>query len=313
MECHVCPSCGSGEVVEQGPIPAGYTFAGRRLHTPMGAARQYRCPTCRLGFRWPQPSESELTELYQLAEADPWTYTPSERPDWVLALRTIEKSAVSRVLDVGCFDGAFLGMLPLRTEKYGVEISQPAADRARKAGISILGGTLQNLAEEPFDAVVAFDVIEHVRDPEEFLHDMAVLTKPGGLVIISTGNLDSLSWRFMGSRYWYSSLPEHLSFTSPSWAKLVGHRCGLELRSVALFSHAASRGPALRAAEAAKNLIFRASPNFFDKLRGLGFGSREIADHPALLKTPPIWITARDQYIAVFERSPEALGDNRPS
>lgn len=286
-----------------GSIPPGYTFAGRRLEKGMGAATMYRCQTCRVAFRWPQPGAEELSRLYQLGESDQWTYDTTTRVDWGIALRLLSESGARNVLDVGCFEGGFLLSLPDAVQKTGIEISRPAAEKAESAGIRILSHTIEEApGAGEFDAVAAFDVIEHVRSPRHLLGAMAAHVQPGGVVLISTGNLDSASWRFMGPAYWYSALPEHLSFTSPAWARHEAPSLGLILERVVPFSHAGHPSLKVRVAETAKNLLYRTLPSAFAALRRRGMGGVDTSADAGLEKTPPIWITARDQYLAVFRK-----------
>ena len=298
-----CPACGGTDLHRVGRIPPGYTFAGRVLDEGMGEADLLRCRHCLLGFRHPRPSPQELAALYQLAESAQWTYDAVTRRDWVLAGRLVREAGARSVLDVGCFDGGFLRGLDGVQRKAGIEISAPAAERASAAGIDVLGSTLEETkAEAQFDAVVAFDVIEHVHDPLDFLRGMSRHARPGGLVLVSTGNLDAPAWRFMGAPYWYAALPEHLSFTSPSWIDWAGGELGLKLERTELFSHAADRSRGVRLSEAVKNVIYRLSPGFFAFLRRKGLGGVSVGESGDLARTPPIWITARDQYVAVLRK-----------
>ena len=135
-----------------------------------------------------------------------------------------------RVLDVGCFDGGFFDHVGPGVDRYGVEIHDVAAANATdKRGVQIVAASYTELAGlgASFDAVVSFDVIEHVHEPREFLTALAAVVRPGGSVIVGTGNADAPTWRLMGSRYWYSWYPEHISFVSPRWFAQAAPASGL--------------------------------------------------------------------------------------
>jgi len=100
-----------------------------------------------------------------------------------------------RVLDVGC--GGGLLAEPLR--RLGAEVTaidaEPATiDVARRhaaeSGLAIdyRATTVEALAAggERFDVVTALEVIEHVSEPEILVESLAAVTKPGGLVVMST-------------------------------------------------------------------------------------------------------------------------------
>src|SRR6266851_1741705 len=68
---------------------------------------------------------------------------------------------------VGCFDGSFLDDPIFPTEgRFGIEVQPRAAGLARSRGITIVGTDFDDLRslDSTYDAVVAFDVIEHVHD-----------------------------------------------------------------------------------------------------------------------------------------------------
>lgn len=82
-----------------------------------------------------------------------------------------------RVLDYGCGSGLFVQFL--RQRGY-----QQASGYDAYAG----GGPYAELPHEPQDVILAQDVIEHVADPAEFLRTLAVLAKPGALLVLGTPN-----------------------------------------------------------------------------------------------------------------------------
>ncbi len=247
-------------------------------------------------------SKAELDALYRAGASDNWQHSSGARPDWMLASKWIDDlSGTGSVLDVGCFDGQFLSYLD-RVERYGVEIHQGAAERARSRGIEIVGADYEALAgfAGRFDVVTSFDVIEHVHDPRYFVHLLAGAVKPGGAVIISTGNTDALSWRFMGSRYWYCTIAEHISFINPRWCNWFAAESGLEVARVQTFSH--KQGTAQEKIEnLIKNAAYRLVPGLAAFARRHGLGGVDVDSDDALSLTPPNWLTARDHFIVMMQ------------
>lgn len=69
-------------------------------------------------------------------------------------------------------------------------------------------GVLENC--EPYDVVVMWHAIEHLEDPWHVLSRIADRLKPGGLLILTAPNPDSLQYRTFG-RYWvHVDAPRHL-------------------------------------------------------------------------------------------------------
>jgi SAM-dependent methyltransferase len=108
----------------------------------------------------------------------------------------------TRVLEVGCGEGSGLTLLRQMGFQHlsGVEVS---AERARRAAaklprdisvqVNSPTGALP-FADATFDAVISAAVIEHTVDPVAFVADLTRVTKPGGVIVISS---DCYSWRIL--------------------------------------------------------------------------------------------------------------------
>jgi len=246
-----------------------------------------------------------LDALYRTCSIAQWQYDPSGRFDWVLTHRHLESRLGSgSVLDIGCFDGAFHEYLGSTWKGYGIEINLDARARAVERGITLLGDNVTDLEHVTgeFDAVVAFDVLEHVVDPRALLGQMAARTRPGGTVAIASGNTDAPSWKLMGSRYWYCTIPEHMAFLSETWCRRAGIHFGLELVTMERYCHERVRAPRHVVHELASNLLYRFFPGVFAFLRSAGVGDKDASAHEALKHYPPTWTTARDHVVAVYKK-----------
>ncbi len=77
---------------------------------------------------------------------------------------------------------------------YGIDISEPTVSEARAAfDREPLRGAVADVRELPFrdasfDAVYSMGTIEHVRDPERALQELARVLKPGGRAIVGVPN-----------------------------------------------------------------------------------------------------------------------------
>jgi O-antigen biosynthesis protein len=101
-----------------------------------------------------------------------------------------------RVLDLGCGDGHNGGLLKQAgaREVVGVELDPGAAAEARRRLDAVIEAdlaTLQpgQLGEQPFDAVLASDVFEHLAEPEVVLARVLQRLRPGGAVVVSMPNV----------------------------------------------------------------------------------------------------------------------------
>ncbi len=97
-----------------------------------------------------------------------------------------------RLLDIGCATGAFLMAAKNRGwNPQGLDVSPAAVQVARDVvGVDVGVGTLESFAfpGATFDAVTAWEVLEHLPDPRSFLKEINRVLRPGGVVALSTPN-----------------------------------------------------------------------------------------------------------------------------
>jgi SAM-dependent methyltransferase len=143
-------------------------------------------------------AESILVELGELIDRHPWWQARSRLT--LELLRRLEILPPARVLDAGCGWGSTLKAL----EKVGYRVT--GADISRKA-LDTLDQSSRELVEfdltqpvpggiEPFDAVLALDVIEHLDDDRSALARLGELVRPGGIVVVSVPALPDLFTEF---------------------------------------------------------------------------------------------------------------------
>lgn len=88
---------------------------------------------------------------------------------------------------------------------------------------------------EQFDVITCMELLEHVPQPEEMVHQIATLLKPGGFAFFSTLNRNLKSWLFaiVGAEYLLRLLPtgthDYQKFIKPSELCRVASQNGLKL------------------------------------------------------------------------------------
>ncbi len=210
-----CPLCGGSEVFH-------FLSAPDRFHLRREVYRLLRCSSC--SCVWldspPQPHEMAIhyDEDYHRAIASGGETSAVSR--W-----RIHRDLISRykqggaILDVGCSSGAFLGTMKSASWKlYGIDMEATTAEKARAAtGAEIFVGDSLDAPFPPnsFDVITAFDLLEHVYQPRQFLGKVLEWLKPGGIFFTMLPNIDSWESRIFGS-YWYGlELPRHTFHFSP--------------------------------------------------------------------------------------------------
>lgn len=171
-----------------------------------------------------------------------------------------------RLLDVGCSSGAFLGAaarLGFRAE--GVEPAARAAQTAQAAGLKVCHGLLQDagFADGQFDAITLFEVIEHLREPLDLLRECRRILRPGGILLVGTGNAASWSMAAMGARWEYLHIAKHgghISFYTPHSTNVLAQRAGflvadIRTRGVRFCERGDCAAPVYSAAKLAGELL----------------------------------------------------------
>jgi len=98
------------------------------------------------------------------------------------------------VLEVGCGEGRGVGELLPRSKSFtAVDKIKPVVDSLQQKHpggkfISMNIPPLSGLADNTYDVVVSFQVIEHIQNDALYLREIHRVLKPGGLALITTPN-----------------------------------------------------------------------------------------------------------------------------
>jgi 2-polyprenyl-3-methyl-5-hydroxy-6-metoxy-1,4-benzoquinol methylase len=223
--CVACPLCES-----------------RRLHFALEhkGYRVERCVDCGFQLLNPQPGDEELAAIYSstyfLGDGSAETAEKIARMKQATARAYLDDigryrgAAGGRLLEIGCGHGDFL--IEAERQGYqltGVELSPSAARTAqeRVPSAAIHCGLLENvtLPAGGFDVCVLCDVIEHVRDPVQFVRAIQSLLDRDGVLYVATPSLDSWSARLLGPN-WMEYKPEHLSYFNRNTLQNLLYKAG---------------------------------------------------------------------------------------
>lgn len=193
----------------------------RKIHARFGmTASVAYCEPCALGYQTPRPSE-EASAAYMNSR---WRSSDQYVTDNEAKRREAERQVdlvgnADTLLDFGSGSGIFVkACFDRGITAIGVEQSKSAIDRARQLyGIELI----PELPEVEVDMVTMWDVIEHLRDPVETLREIRSRLKPGGRVLIETGNYESWQRTFAGDKWGLYLLDHHFYFTPASLRRLT--------------------------------------------------------------------------------------------
>lgn len=191
----------------------------------------YQCKSCDLIYLYPQPALRHLindyyspVSGYQARAARDLRQIRYQKKFRQLLDRLADFKEGGNLLDVGCANGEFLFLARARGFRpYGVEVNKRTARIARNNGLEVFPGTLKEAKfNDDFFAVVNLgDVIEHVPDPLDLLRESKRVLQKGGVVVVTTPNLDcfwarATHWLARSFNFPWSLLtpPHHLFYFS---------------------------------------------------------------------------------------------------
>ena len=187
----------------------------------------YECSACGVVQVHPVPTGDELRSFYSMTYFERGKYRNDRAGHYeqrrrlgLLAQLGVVPGA--RVLDFGCATGEFLMAANEVYEVWGADVSAYAIAQVSDA-IPELSNRLELASPEGrlpterlpvFDAISAWDVLEHLTDPMLVLRELAGRLRQNGILLVSTPDIGALSARLLGTRWPFMTPPEHLNFFS---------------------------------------------------------------------------------------------------
>lgn len=261
-----CPGCGDQVLAlkhfgnrksdEAGETPrsvAAYrcTSVTQRSYPPV-----YTCVNCGLQQVPASVIPRDLEQLYQDVVDEQYLNNIEARERTFRRLfdqiATSLPKAPGRMLEVGAYCGLFAREAMRRGWQVdAVEPSAWAAKYARETlGVNVYAGFLTDnryrLGDE-YDVVVSWDVLEHVRDPLQFVGECREYLAPGGILCFSTLDVDTWFPRLLRLR-WPWLMDMHLYYFDRHVVRTLLSRAGFELLRAETYVHYAFVKYALRSA-----------------------------------------------------------------
>ena len=249
-----CQLCGGAEFIPLLRVPDA-NFSSRIREFSI-----YRCTNCELSTMRPFPGDQDIEELYvkegvfSVRAANPYRNTLSFRfleplyQKYGTDLRFIASqclslapNAVPSVLDVGCSIGrlldAFSRVAPRleASSLTGIDIDPNARNNAipyLKDRI-VIDDPLQHRFGRPFDIVTMRFVIEHLLDFGAYVTRAVQALRPGGILFISSPDIDSPQAKALGGKWKLINDPEqkigHLRWFNRKSMEFLATKFGLHV------------------------------------------------------------------------------------
>lgn len=224
-----CPACGGADSL---PAFEKHGFAFRQ------------CPACRTVFMSPRATPQMLAEFYRDSALYAFWNRHIFPASQEARRQNIVIPRVRRILgmcqahgvdgdllvEVGAGYGTFCAEMAGRgrfARVLAVEPNQELAATIRASGVEVLERSVEDLGGRGLaaDVVVAFEVLEHLHAPRDFLTACAGLLKPGGLLVVTCPNYLGFEIATLGPLS-DSVDHEHINLFNPDSLAGLAERCG---------------------------------------------------------------------------------------
>jgi 2-polyprenyl-3-methyl-5-hydroxy-6-metoxy-1,4-benzoquinol methylase len=196
-----------------------------------------RCKSCGLVRSDPVADPALIAELYTRSTFDYAHEAKALQRTYGRYLRRLGKGvSKGALLEIGCGNGFFLeeALRQGYADVWGVEPSRAAIEHASpEVRPRIINDIIRPglFEEERFDAIVMFQVLDHLSDPHSVLSLCWRLLKPGGAVLALNHNVEAWSARLLKDRSPIVDL-EHTFLYSPATARRLFIRSGFAVERV---------------------------------------------------------------------------------
>jgi len=215
QKTYLCPLCGSDDVTLVKSVRSrqlvdewsrGFSIDIASQLSGHEEINLYECSESKLRFFKPDNIAGDGAFYDQLSHSN--GYYMSWKWEHEVAFRSLQ--ANESVLEIGCGKGTFVQRVKsdLGLSAEGIELNEAAADQCRNKGIPVTVMDIREVASlraGEFDVVCAFQVLEHIPDPHDFLEAAIQLVRPGGRLLLCVPNNES----FLRHQWNLLDMPPH--------------------------------------------------------------------------------------------------------
>lgn len=223
-----CPACGSKK--------HGFEFEKSGFD-------YVKCRACSTLFVDPRPPFASIKEFYSGSESTSFWVNDFFKPvaearrekifrpraEFVGSLVGSSRDMV--IGDIGAGFGIFLEEMKKiapHNRYVAIEPSAEMADICASRSLDVVRSCLEEISgmEGRFDVLTAFELAEHLLDPDDFFAKSAALLKRGGRIVLTTLNGMGFDILLLWERSKSVTPPHHLNFFNPGSIKVLLERSG---------------------------------------------------------------------------------------
>jgi len=136
-----------------------------------------------------------------------------------------------RLLEIGCAYGFFLEAAAAHWIVAGLDVARDAVAYARdELGLDAQQADFLDLPDEPesCDVICMWDTLEHLRRPVRYIEKAARCLKPGGILMLTTNDVDSFVARVRRQKWRQIHPPTHVFYFSRATLDRAVAQAGLQ-------------------------------------------------------------------------------------
>lgn len=236
-----CPACGAQAIVVN-------AFSSTYGFMSLPGINHSLCSHCETCFVNPLPTNEALEAFYlseatestverEILEASISRYSDPHKRAYFMEHRIEPLASLlhpgARVLDVGCGAGVFVKfMRDAGFEAKGVDLSLASIEAGRAhlgLGNHLRQGQWFDVEEGSFDAITAWTLCEHLKDPGEFLRGAYRRLAPRGLLLLEFPTVDSMLFKHLSRDFFWVMPPYHLTLFSHRGLETLLSQSGFEV------------------------------------------------------------------------------------
>lgn len=208
-----------------------------------------KCQKCQTMFINPRPTFEILLNFYETSESiKHWNkkiFPVSEdfrrkeifipRTKKVVELSRKYNTATEVLLDVGAGFGTFcqeIKKLAVFQKVIAVEPSPGLAESCRQKGLETIEEPIQKVDLKEVNVITAFELIEHLYSPKDFLLSCAEILSKKGILILTTPNIKGFDLLTLGKLSDNIAGPSHLNYFHPDSLSYLLEHCGFKVIEV---------------------------------------------------------------------------------
>lgn len=207
-----------------------------------------RCDYCNTLYVSPRPNPKKLLEYYKNSKSIEYftreilektkemrkerIFKPrAEKIIKILTKLDIEKNVL---VDIGGGNGLFLEVMKTRNADFkryiNIEPSEEGAKLTKEKGLEVANDFIENVDFDfEVSVITAFELVEHLFDPSEFIKKLNSLLRYNGIFILTTPNIEGFDLLLLGENSDNIGAPNHLNYFNPRSIKILLEKCGFEI------------------------------------------------------------------------------------